>query len=114
MKTKSGFSRPAFSSACLAASRPATLGLRWWLMPTPALVVMGVPPPVCYEHLSLGRVVQHHSNALTLTARETGNHLSVALRSRLETQPQRDVCLKCAHGSMSSQSAVVASANRVL
>src|SRR5215204_6289305 len=28
-------------------------------MPTPALVVMGVPPPARQNHLSLGRVEQH-------------------------------------------------------
>src|SRR5918998_1226093 len=58
-KTKSGLSTPAFSSACSAASRPATLGLWCRLMPTPALVVMGVPPPACYEHHNLGREERH-------------------------------------------------------
>src|SRR5918998_2865814 len=58
MKTKSGLSTPAFSSACSAASRPATLGLWCRLMPTPALVVMGVPP-ACYEHHNLGREERH-------------------------------------------------------
>src|SRR5919107_6459295 len=59
MKTKSGLATPAFSSACSAASRPATLGLWCRLMPTPALVVMGVPPPACYEHHNLGREERH-------------------------------------------------------
>src|SRR5215212_7046513 len=58
MRTKSGLSTPAFSSACSAASRPATLGLWCRLMPTPALVVMGVPP-ACYEHHNLGREERH-------------------------------------------------------
>src|SRR5215207_5503012 len=57
-KTKSGLSTPAFSSACSAASRPATSGLWCRLMPTPALVVMGVPP-ACYEHHNLGREERH-------------------------------------------------------
>src|SRR5918998_3610174 len=58
IKTKSGLLRPAFCSACSAASRPATLGLWCRLMPTPALVVMGVPP-ACYEHHNLGREERH-------------------------------------------------------
>src|ERR671915_2038706 len=58
MKTKSGLSTPAFSSACSAASRPATLGLCCRLKPTPALVVMDVPP-ACYEHHNLGREERH-------------------------------------------------------
>src|SRR5215211_5749548 len=65
-KTKSGLSTPAFSSACSAASRPATLGLWCRLMPTPALVVMGVPPPARQEHLSLRKGVQHLSDELSL------------------------------------------------
>jgi hypothetical protein len=63
MKTKSGLAMPAFSSACPAASRPAMFGLWWRLVPTPALVVISVPP-ACWEHLSLGRFARHLSLAL--------------------------------------------------
>src|ERR671920_853602 len=62
MSTKSGLLTPAFLSACSAASRPATLGLWWRLMPTPALVAMCVPPPTPQDHLSLGRVARHLSS----------------------------------------------------
>src|SRR5215211_7453745 len=63
MKTKSGLAMPAFLSPCSAASRPATFGLWWCLVPTPALVVMSVPPD-CQEHLSLGRFARHLSLTL--------------------------------------------------
>jgi len=36
-------------------------------MPTPALIVMGALPPTRQDHLSLGRVAWHLSEALLLT-----------------------------------------------
>src|SRR5919112_3873654 len=47
-------------------------------MPTPALVVMDVPPPpACYEHHNLVRVERHLSRGTIsfLTIRETDNRL---------------------------------------
>src|SRR5215208_1308224 len=58
MKTKSGLATPASRSACSAASRPARFGLWCRLMPTPAVVVMGIPPSP-QVHISLEEVVWH-------------------------------------------------------
>src|SRR5215207_9997289 len=65
-------------------------------MPTPALVVKGVPP-ACYEHLSLGRVARHLSVALFLTTRETGSGLPVALRSRILGRSHSKTCVCSVH-----------------
>src|SRR5215218_9245283 len=97
MKTKSGLATPAFFSACSAASRPATLGLWCRLMPTPALVVMGVLSPARQDHLSLGGVARHllrrpispHHRA------GSGGCLAILIRSRISGQSRSEEACVC-------------------
>src|SRR5215213_9283724 len=67
MSTKSGLLTPAFSSACSAASRPATLGLWWRLMPTPALVAMDL-------HLLLVRTILAWKGCAVYLKRTVSHH----------------------------------------
>src|SRR5215208_5234869 len=77
-------------------------------MPTPALVVMTVPP-ACEEHLSSGEVEQHLLRCLISSHHRTDwySYGYPGSKPYMRAQSQRDTCLWRAYGSMSSQSAVL-------
>src|SRR5215213_6955892 len=68
-------------------------------MPTPALVVMGVPPPpACYEHHNLVRVERHlfRGTVSFLTIRESGNRLATRASEPYEEGARaRSVSVAC-------------------
>src|SRR5262245_34776490 len=75
MKTKSGRSIPAALSAFSAASRPAILGLRSWLIPTPALVFMAVSRGEWLGRAYAARINRTLTGALKIASRRADRQL---------------------------------------